>query len=109
MEFNVNVNVRYWSSAEVAGIARLLVGIRDKLETLEGKVGELMALSQESKDLLKKVDDATSAIGARIQALLDRPNTTEQEFRDALTPIATALENLGKDPVNPIPPMPPTP
>lgn len=87
----------------------VLDDIRNRLKHLQERVEKLMALSQESRDLLKKVDTATSAIGARIQALLDKEGTTEAEFRAALTPLAESLEAMGKDPNNPVPPLPPVP
>ena len=65
-----------------------------------------MALSAESQALLKKLDAATTAIAAKIQALLDKPNTTEAEFRAGLEPLVASLEAMAADPANPVPPMP---
>lgn len=85
----------------------------DKLDHIERLLtmiikGEviLMALSQESKDLLAKLDAATTAVSDRIDALLANPNTSEAEFRAALQPIADHLDALGRDPNNPVPTIP---
>ena len=82
----------------------------DRIESLMSEIikGELtlMGLSQDSKDLLSKIDKSTTAIGDRIQRLLDNPNTTEAEFRAALGPIAEHLDALGKDQANPFPTLP---
>lgn len=62
-----------------------------------------MSLSKESLAIIKQLDDETTAISDRIDTLLASPNTTEQEFRDALKPLADRLDSLGHDPTNPVP------
>lgn len=101
MQFDIH---HHWP--EQKGVNRRLDEILDRLDLLEERIWQLMALSKESKDLVKKLDTATSAIAARLKALLDKPNTTEAEFRAELAPLATALEAMGKDPQDPIPDLP---
>jgi hypothetical protein len=82
--------------------------IEHQLTLLRKEIAELMALSQESKDLLAKIDKATTSVSDRIDALLANPNTTEAEFRAALQPIADHLDSLGKV-ADPFPVLPPNP
>ena len=64
---------------------------------------EMKKMNQESLALLQRLDAATTAIAARIQALLDNPSTTEAEFRAALEPEVARLEGMATDPANPVP------
>lgn len=64
-----------------------------------------MALSPESQALLDRLNTATNKISDRIDALLNNPNTTVEEFRAALQPIADHLDALASDPNNPVPPV----
>lgn len=64
-----------------------------------------MALSKQTLEMLAELDKDTTSISERINRLLDNPNTTEAEFREALGPIAARLDALGKDPENPVPPV----
>lgn len=63
-----------------------------------------MALSQESQNMLRDIDEDTSAIAKVISDLVANPNTTEAEFRTALQPIADHLDALGK--TGTVPPLP---
>lgn len=68
-----------------------------------------MALSQETKDLLAKIDAATNAIAAKLQKLIDAAanagSVSEAEVRAALQPEVDRLTALGADPTNPVPPV----
>lgn len=65
-------------------------------------------MSDESKALIKKFDDATNLIAARIQKLIDlasaNGSVSEAELRAALQPELDKLDALGKDPNVPVPP-----
>jgi len=64
-------------------------------------------LDQTTLDLIKKIDDYTTAIGNRIQAFINAVVTgggaTAQEINDALGPEVARLQGLASDPVKPIP------
>lgn len=54
--------------------------------------------------LLKRLDDATNAIAARLQSLLDsQKNNMTPEQVQALTADIGRLETMGKDAASPIP------
>lgn len=119
------------------GLNCRLERIEQLLVTIKQQQGELMALTQESKDLLGRIDTTTTKLGVTdrkmaaaivevakdVQELLDKPNTSEAEFREALAPfVATAetvagaldaqadfLTKLGADTNAPVPPLPPEP
>ena len=61
-----------------------------------------MALSTETQEVLAKIDAATNAIAARIQALIDlaasQGSVTEAEVRAALADDVDKLTALGKEP-----------
>jgi len=63
----------------------------------------------------KAVDTATSALGARVQTLIDQINKTATDGLDGpqteavlanLAGLKTVLEAMGHNPSNPIPPTP---
>lgn len=60
---------------------------------------------QDIADFSAQVDAATSEIAARIQRLVDATNLSADE-KAKFAGIVTTLQEMGKDPVNPIPPMP---
>lgn len=68
-----------------------------------------MALQQEFLDVLKRIDDATTAIGVKIQKLLDQlaaGGMTADEEASVLQQAkdeAAKLEGLAADPTNPVP------
>ena len=110
----------------------ILKPLMDAVNKLQIGVNKLMALSQESKDLLAKVDAASTKLAGSqtkisegltevakdIKELLDKPSTTEAEFREVLGPKVEAIEasaaaidssadfltKLGADTNAPIPP-----
>ncbi len=73
------------------------------------RIGDaLMALSQDLKDLTKKIDDATTAVAARIDALTAKitNSMTDAEVADVkagLQAESDRLTALGADPNNPVP------
>lgn len=66
-----------------------------------------LMLSAETTAVLKAIDDATTAIAARIQKLIDlaasQGSVTEAEIRAALAPEVEKLNALAVDPNNPVP------
>lgn len=81
---------------------------RDVLKKLEQIGKQLMALTQESKDLILRFDAATTVVSQKIQDLIDRIEagtiSDQAELAAALRPIAAHLEAIGSDPANPFPP-----
>ena len=68
----------------------------------------IMALSQDLKDLTKKIDDATNKIAARIDALMSRltNSLTDTELADIKSGFQAEVDKLtalGSDPANPVP------
>lgn len=65
-------------------------------------------MQAETKAVIQAVDDASNAIAARIQKLIDlaasNGSATEAEIRAALEPEVAKLQALGADPANPVPP-----
>lgn len=88
----------------------LLRGILRRLKTIEDQGARLMALTQETKDLLGRVDAATTQVGLRIQNLIDQINsgtvTDQAEIVSILSPIADHLTEFAHDPANPFPALP---
>lgn len=85
-----------------------------RLAALTEKVDELMTVTTEVRALTARIDEATNAIGARLQALADRLEGDISAADAALIKAdleaeATRLEAMGRDPANPIPPEPPMP
>jgi methyl-accepting chemotaxis protein len=57
------------------------------------------------RDFAAKIDEATNAIAARIQTLVDKVNAgtaTPEEIAAVLQPEVDRLTELGKDPVKPL-------
>lgn len=85
----------------------LLKDIRRGLRRLEEQGALLMALNQETLDVLKKVDDATTAVGARITDLItqiEQGSVADQaEVVARLRPIAETLTAMASNPENPFP------
>lgn len=65
-----------------------------------------MAVRQDIIDFAAKIDAATTAIGDRIQRLIDKSNTLSTEEKAELQRISDGLDAMGKDPENPVPPIP---
>ena len=73
-----------------------------------------MAIPPSVLDALTQLDAATTAVGARIAALVSQiaVGMTQQDVDDLKARLSlevTALNNLAADPNNPVPPVPPTP
>ncbi len=90
-------------------ISRALHTITTSLAALHAQGEALMAVSQELKDAMKKVDVATTALGARFQALADRlvndPSPAEvAQVAAEISADADKLNAIGADPTNPVPP-----
>jgi len=98
----MDIHVYFHDSHEVV---ERLERMNDKLKIVLKQGDRIMALSKESQDLLKAIDEDTSAVAKRIDDLVANSSTTEAEFREALAPLAEHLDALGKTPV--IPPLPP--
>jgi hypothetical protein len=82
-----------------------------RTETLEQKVDQLMAVSQEIKSLVSQIDAATNEIAADLTALRDQiaggvDAATAEEIRAGLQTQVERLTALGQDPANPVPPTP---
>lgn len=65
-----------------------------------------MALSAAEQTIITAFDDATSAVGARIQRLIDAGNTDSPEFLTALQAEADKLKGMGSDGSVPPPTVP---
>lgn len=82
---------------DLANIKALLIGLGEKMDA-------------DTLALIKKFDDATSAIAARLQKLIDlaaaNGSATEAQIRAALQPDLDKLTALGQDPANPVPTTP---
>ena len=88
-----------------AAIEELLRQQRRIIINQERIIERVNAMSQvldQIKDYAAKIDDATNAIAARIQALIDKVNAgtaTPEEISAVLQPEVDKLSELGKDPV----------
>lgn len=64
-------------------------------------------MNAETKGILERIDAATNAVAAKLQALIDTANSagsaTAAEVNAALGPLVTNLEALAADPANPVP------
>jgi len=82
------------------------------LHVINGKADTLMALADDLKAGIQKLNDDTDKVAANIAQLASRiKNTmTDQEVADikaALTAESDRLGTLAQDPTNPVPPEPP--
>lgn len=94
-------------NAQLVGLQRLTNRVLEKEKTI-------MAFGQETLDLMKQVDAATTDVADRIQKLIDaQASAPTEEEKAKITAAINAeldrLRGLGRDPNNPIPPAPPTP
>jgi hypothetical protein len=90
-------------------LQEILRGVQGNTQQLDQHRRLLMALSQAIADFSAKVDVATNALAAKIQALIDKiaaGNPLTPEDQAALDGIVATLENMGKDPANPVPVTP---
>lgn len=86
-----------------------------KLDAIDSKLVELkeliMAVSQELKDVLARIDAATTKIGQKLDALAQQisTNMSQADVDDLKTQLGTEadkLEAMATDPANPVPPGP---
>lgn len=107
MTLEITVNV-FHHLASVGPVEEILNLLRD----IKASQGEFrMALSQDFLDLSRKIDDATTAVAARIAALSGqiKNSMTDAEVAAVKTSLqaeADRLTVLGSDPNNPVPPAP---
>ncbi len=76
---------------------RILANQNRILERIE----DMSQVLEQVKDFAAKIDDATNAIAARIQTLIDKVNAgtaTPEEIAAVLQPEVDRLTELGKDP-----------
>ncbi len=69
------------------------------------KIEDMSQVLDQVKDFAAKIDEATNAIAARIQTLIDKINAgtaTPEEIAAVLQPEVDRLTELGKDPSNPV-------
>ena len=69
------------------------------------KIEDMSQVLDQVKDFAAKIDEATNAIAARIQTLIDKINAgtaTPEEIAAVLQPEVDRLTELGKDPANPV-------
>ena len=84
-----------------------------KLNRIERMLEVLLAVSNEIKDLVAKIDAATNDVAARIDRLSGQIHNSMtdaevNEVKAGLQAEIDRLTGLGKDPANPVP-APPTP
>lgn len=80
---------------------RILIAQNLILERIE----DMSQVLDQVKDFAAKIDEATNAIAARIQTLIDKINAgtaTPEEIAAVLQPEVDRLTELGKDPSNPV-------
>lgn len=75
---------------------------------LNERIGVLMAVSQDIKDLCAQLDTATNAVAAEIQSLMDQISngvspTDAVDIKARLGALKDRLTALGQDPNNPVP------
>ncbi len=82
------------------GQQRIINGQTIILERIE----DMSQVLDQIKDFAAKIDEATNAVAARIQALIDKVNAgtaTPEEIAAVLQPEVDRLTEMGKDPANP--------
>jgi hypothetical protein len=75
----------------------------DQIITME-RIEDMSQVLDQIKDFAAKIDEATNAIAARIQALIDKVNSgtaSSEEIAAVLQPEVDRLTEMGKDPGNP--------
>jgi methyl-accepting chemotaxis protein len=69
------------------------------------KIEDMSQVLDQVKDFAAKIDEATNAIAARIQTLIDKISAgtaSPEEIAAVLQPEVDRLTELGKDPSNPV-------
>lgn len=103
----------WWLAHLYSQAVRNQLEIHSRLQRIEGKVDQIMALAEDLKAGIKQLDDETTVIGTVISALvakLQNSSITDAEKADvftALSAVGARLTTLGVDPTNPVPPPPP--
>ena len=72
--------------------------------TIIERIEAMSQILDQIKDFAAKIDEATNAIAARIQALIDKVNSgtaTPEQIAAVLQPEVDRLTEMGKDPANP--------
>ena len=72
--------------------------------TIIERIEAMSQVLDQIKDFAAKIDEATNAIAARIQALIDKVNSgtaTPEQIAAVLQPEVDRLTEMGKDPANP--------
>jgi methyl-accepting chemotaxis protein len=72
--------------------------------TIIERIESMSQVLDQIKDFAAKIDEATNAIAARIQALIDKVNSgtaSSEEIAAVLQPEVDRLTEMGKDPANP--------
>lgn len=92
------------SQADSLTLARIEAKV-DRVLTNNERMERLM--NEETTSILKRLDDATTAIAGRLQKLIDSANqagsVSAAEINAALGPEVARLEGLAVDPANPVP------
>ena len=83
-------------------------GMAELTKSINNLGSIIVALSQDLKDLTKKIDDATNKIAARIDTLMGKitnamTDAEVNEVKAGLQSEIDKLTSLGADPTNPVP------
>lgn len=107
MRFDIFLHTRLINDPLIPLVAELNLKLDLILTRLDIQEKKIMALQQETKDLIQAVDDATNAVAAKLQKLIDAASTagslSEAEVRAALQPEVDRLKALGASDDNPVP------
>jgi hypothetical protein len=112
LEFNFNFDDPDAVSFIDPRLMGLINEINNRTKRLETQGAMLMATFTDIKALILAIDEDTSAIAAKIDALLEQISTgmsQEQvnEVTAELAAVSERLDVLGQDPENPVPPVEP--
>jgi hypothetical protein len=87
--------------------ARQLGRVLALLDSHTARLEALMAVAQNVRDVLTRIDAATTQIATRIRDLLAEQGLNTDE-KAAFEPLLKQLEDMGKNPEQPVPePVPP--
>ena len=110
----MNKNAEERITTQIQGVSEHLCEIQVKLDQVIRKqvadhrlLKEIKHMNAETTAILGRLDAATNAIAAKLQALIDKAaqsgSVTEAEVRAALEPEVAKLEGLAADPADPVP------
>jgi len=107
---DLNVYVHLSDSGERVSVHALLDQILTRLRALEAQGVKILMVSQQTKDVLVRIETATTDLGVRVRAIQAKVGTgmTDAEVAEVnseLGAIAGNLEGMAKDPEQPIPPQ----